>query len=89
MEAVEFEGVDLRIAEDQPEYNTLPAKIVDVPLDMSPNSPTVPGLIFCMKLSPEELAEVNRTGVIWHTVLTFGQPLQPQLMTAERPAFAQ
>lgn len=83
MNAIEFPGVNIRIAEDQPEYQTLPAFGGDIPIDDAGN--TVPGITCCFKLTPEELAEVNRTGVIWHTVLTFGQPLQPQAMSIQRP----
>lgn len=81
MQAIEFPGVNVRIAEDQPEYQTLPAFAGMIPIEGG----SVPGLTCCFKLSPEELAEVNRTGVIWHTVLTFGQPLQPQSMSLQRP----
>lgn len=84
MKAIEFEGVNVRIAEDQPEYQTLPARIGPVPLMEGHDAM---GATFCFELTPEELAEVNRTGRIWHTVVTFGQPLQPQSMTVEKPPF--
>lgn len=105
MKAIEFPGVNVRIAEDQPEYQTLPALIGPVPVCDCPvcfgepeKLPTCEqcdgqgqlnavGATFCFELSPEELAEVNRSGRIWHTVVTFGQPLQPQSMTVEKPPF--
>lgn len=106
MDAIEFPGVNVRIAEDQPEYQTLPAFVGDIPMtcEVCEGNPAnlnpgfvpcpackgegvlkVPGITCCFKLTPEELAEVARTGVIWHTVLTFGQPLQPQRMSLQRP----
>lgn len=79
-----------------------PVPVTDCPVCFG-NSPEVPtahceqcngqgylnavGATFCFELSPKELAEVNRTGKIWHTVVTFGQPLQPQSMTVEKPPF--
>ena len=47
--------------------------------------PEAIAISFCMKLTESEKANVAETGLIWHTVLTFGQPLQPQQMTTERP----
>lgn len=34
----------------------------------------VPCIVSCWKLSPEELAEVQRTGRIWVAVMGVGQP---------------
>lgn len=101
MEAIEFPGANVRIAEGQDEYQTLPAFAGPIPFIecaaclVKPNQAcehcngtgflSVPGITCCFKLTPEELAEVNRTGVIWHTVLTFGKPLQPQSMSLQRP----
>lgn len=83
MESIKFDGCNVAVAEGQEEYQTLHAKAGEVPLD--DKGGTCEGLTFCMKLSPEELAEIARTGVLWHTVLTFGQPLQPQCMSVQRP----
>lgn len=111
MNAIEFPGVNVRIAEDQPEYETLPAFVGPVPVCMCPvcmgagltvtGDPSkghescqqcggqgylnAVGVSCCFKLTPEELEEANKTGVIWHTVITFGQKLQPQRMSLQRP----
>lgn len=65
MEAIEFEGVNVRIAEHQPEYQTLPAKIENG------------SAMFAFKLDEEELKEVAKTGVIYWKQFTQGQPMQP------------
>ena len=86
MQAVQFSEANTIIAENQKEYTPLPAFIGPVPMYLAEGQ-TVPvmGATFCMKLTPTELEQVKETGCIWHTVLTFGQPLQPQSMTVEKP----
>lgn len=42
------------------------------------------GVISCWQLSPEEMAEVQRTGVIYIRNVTHGQPLQPMLITGHK-----
>ena len=84
MTAVEFPEVNVRIAEDQPEYETLPARVGDVPID---EKFVATGATFCFKLSPAELEEVVRTGVIWQTQMTGGGKLQPIRMSTQKPDF--
>jgi hypothetical protein len=111
MKAIEFPGVNVRIAEDQPEYQTLPARVGPVPVCICPvcdgkeapkgTPEPVPlceqcggqgylnavGATFCFELTPEEITQIISTGKLWHTVLTFGQPLQPQRMEITKPLF--
>lgn len=81
MKAIQFPGVNADIGENQEEYNTLPAFVGEIPFAEG----TAIGLTCCFEFTQEEISEIVRTGVIWHTVLTFGNPLQPQLMTAQKP----
>lgn len=67
MDAIEFKEVNVRIAEEQEEYQTLPAY-----WNKEEGSMTLG-----FKLTPKELEEVNKTGVIFIKQLTFGRPLQP------------
>lgn len=67
MDAIEFKEVNVRIAEEQEEYQTLPAYYNKKEGSMT----------FGFKLTPKELEEVNRTGTIFIKQLTFGNPLQP------------
>ena len=39
----------------------------------------------CWSMSFKERLRVLFTGRIWHQVLTFNQPLQPQLLCIEKP----
>lgn len=39
----------------------------------------------CFALSQEEIAEIVRTGMIWHTQMVFGEKFQPILMSTQNP----
>ena len=67
MKAIEFEGHNVKIAENQPEYETLPAL-----LNKQEGSMT-----FCFELDAVELEQVKKTGKIWLKQLTFGRAMQP------------
>jgi len=71
MKAVEFDEQSHKIAEDQPEYETLPA-LIDVEQGV---------VISCWKLSEAELEEINKTGLLWVSQMNFNQPLQPISLT--------
>lgn len=77
MTPIEFEGQTVVIAKDQPQYLPLPARRVA-------NDPEG-RVTCCWQLTPEERAVVARTGQIWQQVLTFGDPLQPQILSVLRP----
>jgi hypothetical protein len=71
-----FPEVNLVVAKDQPQYQPLPAYRY-----LGPEG----RLCCCWKLSWRERAYVFLTGTIWHQVLTFNTPLQPQLLSVEKP----
>lgn len=71
MKAVEFDEQSHKIAEDQPEYETLPA-LIDVEQGV---------VISCWQLSEAELQEINKTGLIWVSQMNFNEPLQPISIT--------
>ena len=77
MEPIKFDGVNAVFGANQPEYTPLPAECVGNPETGQINT--------CWELSPEEIKRVQETGKIWLSVLTFGQPLQPVLLTADKP----
>lgn len=77
MQLVEFPEQTVVIAKDQPEYEPLPAHVY--PNDRAGR------ITCCWELTDEELADLLRTKRIWHTVMTFGQSLQPQLLQVEKP----
>lgn len=77
MDPIEFPGHNVIFAKDQPQYRPLPA--YRVPEDPAGR------VIFCWKLTPEELEEIKRTGCLWQEVMTFDQPLQPQRLRTSKP----
>ena len=80
MNTVDFPETNLDIAKDQPQYQPIRAF-------RDPSEPQG-RLVFCWELSAEERAEVARTGRVWHQVLTFNWPLQPQMLSVEKPEMA-
>lgn len=68
MNPVKFPGHNVVFAEDQPEYQPLPALLM-------PDGE----VITCWQLDAEELEEITRTGKIYLSQLTFNTPLQPIL----------
>ena len=67
MKAVEFPEVNIRIAEDQPQYETLPDY----------HNSEEKSMTFCFELNPDELEQVGKTGRIYIKQLTFNKPMQP------------
>jgi len=77
MRLIEFKEQTAVYAKDQAEYLPLPAHQFDDEHGR---------IAFCWKLSTIERLKVLFTGVIWHQVLTFNKPLQPQMMDVNKPA---
>jgi len=76
MKLIEFHEQTAIIAKNQPEYLPLPANI-------SPE-----GIVTCCwELSDDDVAQIIKTRKIWHQILTFKKPLQPQLLLTEKPDF--
>lgn len=77
MKAIEFDEVNLRIAENQPEYQTLPVYV-------EKEDKSIP-VTMCFELTEEEQKQVKDTGRIWITILTFGHNFQPINMSCLKP----
>lgn len=77
MNLIEFPEQTIVIAKDQPQYRALPAYLFGDP-DRR--------IACCWQLTWRERFKLLFTGKIWHQILTFGGPLQPQLLTIEKPA---
>lgn len=74
MKPVDFEGANVTFAKDQPEYQPLPAHR------------TQDGqVISCWALTWRERLRLLVTGRLYLSLLTFGQPLQPQLPSVTNP----
>lgn len=79
MEPVTFPGATSIFGVDQPEYLPLPAQRME-------DAPGVAGrCVFCWRMSFTERVRVLFTGRVWHEVLTFNKPLQPQKLGVTRP----
>lgn len=76
MKIIKFPEQNITLGENQEEYLPLPAYRF---IDGSGR------IVFCWKLNLIEKIKVLFTGKIWHQVLTFNSPLQPQMMSVERP----
>jgi hypothetical protein len=82
------EACEVKIAEGQPEYETLPALLVGGDgargfyVGSLRDSHTV---ISRFELSDEEVETLNRTKTLYLYVRNFGGPLQPVLVTTEEP----
>lgn len=76
MKLVPFKGQTTIVAEDQDEYLDLPARRYDDPKGH---------LICCWSLTIKERLKLLFTGKLWHTILTFNNPVQPIAMSVDRP----
>jgi hypothetical protein len=79
MQLSKFPEVTVTYAQDQAEYKSLPAHR-DV------NDPSG-RITCCWQLSFWERIKLLCSGKIWHQILTFNKPLQPQKLTIEKPFF--
>ena len=70
MRAINFPEVNVVVAEDQEEYNSLPAYV-------GPVWDGQGGVINCFELEEAEILTIVKTRKLWHASMTFGQPLQP------------
>lgn len=77
MHLIEFPEQTVVIAKDQPEYLPLPA--------YQCQQDATGRIVCCWKLSWWERVRLLLTGKLWHQVLTFHKPLQPQLMLVKKP----
>lgn len=77
MEPIKFDGANIVFGAKQPEYIPLPAERVGKAETGQVNT--------CWELSPDELKKVQKSGKIYVSLLTFGQPLQPILVGVEKP----
>lgn len=98
MLATDFPQRNIILAENQPEYEPLPAfceyrEYREVIIPNQPNDPQqaiitriVPwSMTVCFQLNKEEIEEIVKTGKLWHTQMLYGNKFQPIFMTTENP----
>jgi hypothetical protein len=77
MKSVDFSAANVPLAKDQPEYNTLYVRV-------DRQDPYYP-MTACMQFSPEEIAQIVKTGKIWVKQCTMGRGYHPISITTEPP----
>jgi hypothetical protein len=77
MNLIEFPEQRVVIAKDQPEYQPLPAYYWE-------NDPEG-RIACCWSLTWRERFKILLHGRLWHQILTFNGPLQPQLLSVDKP----
>ena len=80
MRLIEFPEQTKIIAENQDEYISMPVHHV-----LNDDGGETGHLICCWKLSFLERIKILFCGKVWHQMLTFGEPIQPQKLTIEKP----
>ena len=77
MKAINFPGANTKYAENQPEYQTLPAYV-------AVHSEISKEVTMCFELSDEEKKQVSETGCIWLSILQPKKnqfhPINPDLL---------
>ena len=74
MDIIKFPECNVTYAENQPEYKPLPV------LKMEDGE-----IVTCWKPSTWERLKILFSGRIWLSVLTFNNPLQPLLLSVNKP----
>ena len=72
MKPIKFEGHNIVYAENQPEYNPLPA--------FKDENGTI---VTCWELTNEDFERIVETRRIYLSVMTFNNPLQPVYLTTD------
>ncbi len=67
MKIIDFKEANVKIAENQPEYQTVPAYW----------NGKEGSLVYCFELSQAEIDQIKEQKCIYFKQLTFGQPMQP------------
>jgi len=77
MEAIKIEGMNVVVAENQNEYETIHGHV-------DPDDPQ--GVItYCFRFSEEELVEIAKTNRIYVQLMTFKCNVQPINITTKNP----
>ena len=77
MQLIEFSEQTVVIAKDQPQYLPLPAHRF--------KNDQEGRIAFCWKATWRERLQILFSGLLWHEALTFNQPLQPQILSTQKP----
>lgn len=77
MKIVSFPERTTVYAKNQPEYLQLPSHVF---------KDSAEGRIACCwRMTWRDRLKILFSGLVWHEILTFGNPLQPQKLSADKP----
>lgn len=92
MNPIDFPQRNLMLAEDQPEYQTLPIDLkkvdtIDKEGNVQKDVPWEATACFELRLSKEEIAAIIASGkvAIWYRQSLFGSPFQPMFISTKNP----
>ena len=77
MKPIKFKEQNVVFAENQPEYNPLPAFI-------NKDTNSMGQVISCWELSFKERVKILFTGKMWVSICAFGKPLSPSFFTVNK-----
>lgn len=75
MRPINFKHQNVVFAEDQPEYQPLPALKFDTPQGE---------VVSCWKMTFKERIKVLFTGKVWLSLMSFNKPLTPSIVAVNR-----
>jgi len=82
MKAINFEGNNFVLAEDQPEYESLP---VHVKYNIIPEGEVPWEITACFEFSDEEIQELIKTKKLYYSQLVFGNLFHPMRLSLKNP----
>lgn len=75
MKPIKFKHQNVVFAENQPDYQALPALRIESPAGE---------IISCWRLSFKERVKILITGKVWLSLMSFNKPLTPSFMSVNR-----
>ena len=64
-------------------FDSRDPNMLSLPVEIVPGSSGQ--LNTCWELSKEEIETIKETGLVWLSILSFGRPIPPVLLSSERP----
>jgi hypothetical protein len=86
MQPIDFPQRNQMLAEDQPEYQTLPIYVERRTVQTEEGPQSIPWSATAVyELSDEEIAELTATRKLFYRQMMFGKPYQPMFMSTKDP----
>lgn len=86
MQPIDFPQCNLKLAEDQPEYQTLPVFVERRTVETKEGPKEIPWSMTCVyEFTDEEIAELIATRKFFYRQMLFGHKFQPIFMSTKDP----